>query len=88
VGEADLVCERDPVPPPVAERRGGPLADAVEREDRGLLERRREERAGGVGFVVVREDVPAAVVAAQGRVQFVGQVELGFQPEGNGLQVG
>ena len=37
-------------------RRRGPFADAVDRENRRLLERRREERAGGVRLVVLGED--------------------------------
>src|SRR5262249_58947194 len=41
---------------PDAIGRGGPLADAVHREYRGLLEGRRVERAGSVRFVVLREE--------------------------------
>ena len=55
--EAQLVRQLDPVAAPDAEARGRPLADAVQRQDRGLLERRREEGAGGVRLVVVGEDV-------------------------------
>ena len=48
-----------------AERRRAPLADAVERQDRRLVERAREERAGGVALVVVGEDQSAPGVAAR-----------------------
>ena len=40
----------------------GPFADAVERQDGGLVERRGEERAGGVRFVMLGINDAAAVV--------------------------
>jgi len=59
VGEVDLVREFDPVAPPDAVRGGVPLADAVDREDRRLLERGAEETGRRVGEVVVGvEDLP------------------------------
>ena len=44
------------LPRPTPQRRRAPLADAVEREDRGLVERAREERAGRVALVMIGED--------------------------------
>ncbi len=55
------------LPRPYAEAGRGPFADAVEREDGRLLEGRREERAGGVRFVMLGEDVPLAIVVARAR---------------------
>ena len=49
----------------VAERRGRPLADAVERQDGGLVERRREKRAGRVRLVMIGEDDAAVVLRRQ-----------------------
>ena len=51
-----LACQRDLVAPPDAQRRRAPLADAVEGQDRGLVERARKERARGVALVMVGED--------------------------------
>ena len=65
VREPELVRQLDPVAPADAEAGGRPLADAVEREDRRLLERRREERAGGVRLVVLGEDEALGVLAAR-----------------------
>ena len=56
VGEADLLEEGDVVPLAHAEGSGGPLADAVHREDGRLLERRDEEARGGVAHVVLGEE--------------------------------
>jgi hypothetical protein len=64
-GPAQLLEQLDVVPPADADRRCRPLAHAVHRHDRRLLERRREERAGGVRLVVLGvEHVP--LVALQG----------------------
>ena len=48
---------------------GRPFADAVEGEDRGLLKWRREEGAGGVRFVMLREDVAALVLVLQAGIE-------------------
>ena len=42
----------------------GPFADAVERQNRGLVKRRGKERAGGVRLVMIGED-EAALVTGQ-----------------------
>ncbi len=54
--EAQFVGDIEPVAAAGAEAGGRPLADAVEREDRGLVERGRIERAGGVREVMLGED--------------------------------
>ena len=46
----------DPVAAADADGGRAPLADAVERQDRGLVERAREERAGRVALVMIGED--------------------------------
>ena len=56
VRKAQLVRERDAVAAADAEAGRGPFADAVEREDGRLVERRGKERAGGVRLVVLGED--------------------------------
>src|SRR5262245_12676578 len=71
----------DPVAAPRAIARRRPLADPVERQDRGLLERRRKERASGVGFVVLGEDVMLLVTSAEPSVHLSGQVQLLPEPE-------
>ena len=65
VGEADGLVEPDAVALADAPGRRRPLADAVGREDRGLLVGRGEEGARGVRLVVVGEDELALVRAAQ-----------------------
>ena len=44
------------LPAPAADRRRRPLADAVDGEDRRLVERRRIERARGVRQVVLGKE--------------------------------
>ena len=56
VREPQLVRQPDRCRRRCRTRRGAPLADAVEGEDRRLLERAGEEGAGGVALVVVEED--------------------------------
>ena len=56
VREAQLAQDLDAVAPAVADRRGRPLADAVDRQDRRLLEGRGVERARGVREVVLGEE--------------------------------
>jgi hypothetical protein len=80
VREVHLVRKRHLVAGPVAERGGGPLADAVEHEDGGLLERRGEECTRRVGLVMLGEDVALPVKAAQAAVQYARQLELLMHP--------
>ena len=63
MGEARLLEQRDvvlaaavPGRRALPEGRRGPLADAVDRQDGGLLVRRAEEGAGGVRQVVLDEE--------------------------------
>ena len=65
VRKADLVGQLEAVAASRAVGGRGPLADAVHRQYRRLLERRREERAGGVGFVMLRENDRLAVTPAE-----------------------
>ncbi len=88
VREPQLGVEADPVAAPDALRRGRPLPDAVEGEDRRLLERRGEERARGVGLVVLGEQEALAVTAGEAAPQLAGQVQLLLEPQRRGHQVG
>ena len=63
--ELDLLREFDLVATAHAKRRRAPLADAVERENRRLVEGARKESAGRVTFVVVGEDDRRVDVTAQ-----------------------
>ena len=63
--EAQLLEHLDLVAAADGDRAGGPLADTVEGQDRGLLEGRGEERAGRVGLVVLEEDVAALVAPSR-----------------------
>ena len=84
--EPQLVRERDPVAAADAERGRRPLADAVEREDRRFLERRREEGAGRVRFVVLGEDEALLVLPAQAACACSrGRYSFSLQPERHGL---
>ena len=55
VRKAQLLEHLDRIAAADADRRGRPLADAVHRHDRRLLERRRIERRGRVRFVMLAE---------------------------------
>ena len=80
MGEAHLFEHLEFAALPVSERRCGPLTDAVDGEHRGALERRREERAGGVGAVMFRErHAQLAGVGHPGVFEL--RDELGFDPE-------
>ena len=85
VGEAKLVRQVDRRPAAHPEAGGGPLADAVHGEDRGLVERRGVEGAGGVGLVVLGEDESPLVLPAEGLAHGPGQEEFLADPEGQGL---
>ena len=66
VREAELMRQVDRGPSSDAKAGGGPLADAVDGQDGGLLERRRVEGAGGVGLVVLGEEEPLPVGSPEG----------------------
>ena len=55
MGEMDLLVDRQVLAVADGDRRGGPLADAVQRQDGRLVERRRIERGGRVAQVVLAE---------------------------------
>src|SRR5262249_17738344 len=62
-----------------------PFADAVKRQDRRLLERRREERAGGVRLVMIGEDKLALVFVLQSLAHLAAEMELLLEPERQGF---
>ena len=84
MGEADLLGQLHPGPPPDAVAGGGPLAHSVDGQDGGLLEGGGQEGAGGVGLVVVHEHRPSGVASSQPPLDLPGQMELLPQPEGQG----
>ena len=84
VGELDVVDQADAVPLADAEGGRAPLADAVEREDRRLVERAGEEGAGGVALVVVGEDQPRPGRPAEALPQGPPHVQLLLEPERHG----
>ena len=65
VRKRDVIDQPDAIALADAESRRGPLADAVQGQDRRLVERAREKRAGGVALVMIGEDKPRAVRVAQ-----------------------
>ena len=72
--KSQLVCQRDPISMPDAVTGRGPLSDAVQRQDRSVLERRGEERAGGVRLVVLGERDALAIAAPEPATDLPGQV--------------
>ena len=66
VRKAQLLQHADLIAAPVRDTAGGPLSHAVHGDDGGLLERRGEEGAGGVRFVVLEK------VEAGGRLEAAG----------------
>ena len=84
--EADLVRQLDAVAPPGPERGGGPLADAVHREDGGFVERGRKERARRVRLVVLGEDDLPLVASSEPLRDGARQVELLLRPQRHELQ--
>src|SRR6185295_14822857 len=61
VWKAHLAQQLELIAAPDTDRRRGPLADAVHRDNGGLFERRREKRGCGVRFVVLAEQDFAVV---------------------------
>ena len=86
VREAHLSDQANPVAAPHAVAGGGPFAHAVQRQDRGLLERRRKEGARGMRLVVLGEDEPPGVRAAQTAPQLARQIQLLAQPQRHRLE--
>src|SRR3989339_416376 len=79
-----LIRYADAVPVSPAQSRGGPLADTVHSQYRGVLERREEKRTGGV-----REMMPAEkhliVFYAQNFLYLPPEMEFFLKPERHGL---
>ena len=67
MGELDLVALAHAI------GGGGPLAYTVKGEDGGFLERRWEEGAGGVGLVVIGEDVSTLELLVEAAVHLAGR---------------
>ena len=80
VRKSQLVCQLDPIRVPDSVAGRGPLSDAVQCQDRGVLEGRGEERAGGVRLVVLGEGDALAIGAPEPATDLPGQVELLFEP--------
>ena len=81
VRKLHLLRQLDRVAAADADRGRRPLADAVERQDGGLVERAREERAGGMALVVIREDDRRLDACAQALPDDRGQMQLLLQPD-------
>ena len=86
--EAELSHQLDAIAPADPETGGRPFADAVEGDERRLLEGRRKKRAGRVRLVVVGEDVPSAIPVGQTVVHLAGQMEFLLEPERHRLAKG
>ena len=80
--EALLLGQLETAAPPVADRRGGPLPDRVEGQDRRLFVRRREEGARRVRLVMLGEDDPAPEGVSERGADHPGKVELTLGPLG------
>ena len=80
VRKTQLAQHLDVRPTPYADRRGRPFANAVHRDDRGLLERRRVERRRGVRFVMVAE-VHFTLVAVEPLLDVGGHPEFLAEPQ-------
>ena len=73
------------LPSPMPMAGGRPLADAVEGQDRGLLERDGKERAGGVAFVMLGEDKRCARRPSRSLAQHAaGMMQLVLEPDRHG----
>ena len=81
MGESELFDELDVVAATDPEASSRPLTHAVQREDRRLVEGRREEGACRMRLVVLEEDEAPLVCAVQAVSKLTGCVELLLQPE-------
>ena len=68
--KTQLFQKLDLVPLAFADAGRGPFAHAIDRQDRRALERRRKERRGRVGLVVLRENDRAFVAELVAQVRF------------------
>ena len=78
--EPDLVSQLDFVVISCSKAGGRPFTNAVQGQDRGLLEWRREKGTGSMGFVVIGEYVAAGVPLVESFCDFPWQVQFLFQP--------
>ena len=79
--KAQLAQDLDLVVTPNTDTAGRPLTDAIERQNRSLLKRRRKERTRGVRFVMLEKDIAALVTSPETTVDLSRRVELLSQPE-------
>src|SRR4051794_33244962 len=84
MGEGNVVDQSNSVSFALAERGCAPFANAIQSHYRRLLERRREECAGGMSLMVVGEDQTSASRRAQGFADGLPHVQLVFQPQRHG----
>ena len=68
------VRQLDPIRVPDSVAGSGPLSDAVQCQDRGVLKGRGEERTGGVRLVVLGEGDALAIGAPEPATDLPGQV--------------
>src|SRR6266851_6549313 len=85
--ETQLLEQFQSVVPPLPDGRGRILADTIDGQNRGLVERRGVKRAGGVGLVVLSEKDPA-LFRQPGQLLPDGpaQIQLFAQPRGHHAQ--
>src|SRR5262245_33248007 len=85
MGEMLFVRQCDPVSPAVAVTCCSPFADTVHRQDGAFFERRWEERACSVRFMMLGVDVSLPFLEPKALVYLVRQVELLAQPNWHSL---
>ena len=72
VGKAQLFQQSDLIPATDTDRTRGPLADAIDCQNRSLFKRRRIKRAGGVTLVMIAEQqLPFEFLAGLFRMTFI-----------------
>src|SRR5262245_4454922 len=78
--ELDLFRQFDAIAAADSEGGGAPLAHAVERENRRLVERTRKERAGRVALMMIRERERRLQAGTKLLLDDFGKVDLFLQP--------
>src|SRR5262245_14053959 len=76
-----MVLQLERVAAADAPGRGGPLANAIERENGGLLERARKECAGGVTLVMIHEEERCARLRRKAAADHSAHHEFLAQPD-------
>src|SRR5438067_611098 len=79
-----MLRQLDRIPMSLAQRRGAPLADAVERENLRLLKWARKKRARGVALMMVEKNDRLAARAVKLCSHAPAKVQLLLQPNRNG----